>query len=81
MAKKITKRGRPKLDKGSARATLLQIRVSAAEKTAFADAAALSGESVSVWARAAMRRVAQAELEDKGRPISFLPLPKGDDSD
>ena len=56
----------------SGKAEHLQIRLDSAEKQAFADAAALSGQSVSVWVRDRLRRIARQELQDAGREVSFL---------
>jgi len=79
MAKRKTaKQGRPKLGKGKARGTLLQVRLNDAEKQAFSDAAEFSGESMSAWARAALRRVAREKLEEFGKPVPFLPFQTGD---
>jgi uncharacterized protein (DUF1778 family) len=50
----------------------LELRLDAAEKQAFKDAAALLGMSVSVWVRDRLRRVARKELEDAERPVAFL---------
>ena len=72
--RKTAKQGRPKIDKEKARGTLMQVRLTDAEKKAFADAAELNGQSVSVWARSALRRVAQEVLEKSGRPVAFLPF-------
>jgi hypothetical protein len=72
------KQGRPKLDKDKARGVLLQIRLNAAEKQAFSDAAEFSGESMSAWARAALRRIAREKLEEFGKPVPFLPFQPGD---
>ena len=69
---KKKKPGRPKKNKDLKLDLLLQVRLSADEKAAFAEAAALSGQSVSVWARAALRQVAQAGLEANGRAVAFL---------
>ncbi len=50
----------------------LEIRVGAAEKQAFRDAAELAGIPLSVWMRERMRRAAVRELEEGARPIAFL---------
>ena len=50
----------------------LKLRLSAAEKRAFQDAAELSGIAVSAWIRERLRRAATRELEDAGRQIAFL---------
>jgi len=51
----------------------LEVRVGAAEKQAFRDAAELAGVPLSVWMRERMRRAAVRELEEASRPIAFLP--------
>lgn len=51
---------------------ILKIRVSAAEKKAFEDAANLAGVSLSAWIRERLRRAARYDLEDAGQPIAFL---------
>jgi uncharacterized protein (DUF1778 family) len=64
------KRGRPRKPNG--KAEHMQVRLDEAEKQAFADAAALSGQSVSVWVRDQLRRAARQQLEEAGQPVSFL---------
>jgi uncharacterized protein (DUF1778 family) len=64
------KRGRPPNTVN--KADHLQIRVDSAEKQAFTDAAALVGQSVSVWVRDQLRRVARQQLEEAGQPVAFL---------
>lgn len=54
-----------------AKSELLQIRVSAQEKAAFADAAALEGEELSTWARRLMRRAAMDRMRESGRSDPF----------
>jgi hypothetical protein len=51
----------------------LKIRMDAAEKQAFSDAADLAGIPVSTWMRERLRRAAVRELEEAARPIAFLP--------
>lgn len=51
---------------------MLRIRVSAAEKEAFENAAAIAGISISAWARERLRRAAVRDLQDASRPIPFL---------
>ncbi len=50
----------------------LQIRLDSAEKQAFADAAALVGQSMSVWVRDQLRGAARQQLEEVGRAVAFL---------
>lgn len=51
----------------------LKIRMDAAEKQAFRDAAEVAGLPVSAWMRERLRRAAVRELEEAARPIAFLP--------
>jgi hypothetical protein len=64
------KAGRPL--KANKRGEYLEIRVEAAEKQAFKDAAELAGLPMSAWVRERLRRAAVRELEDAARPIAFL---------
>jgi uncharacterized protein (DUF1778 family) len=68
----MAKAGRPKKPKGTAKEEYLELRLDAAEKQAFKDAAELSGMAMSVWVRERLRKVAKKELEDADRPIAFL---------
>ena len=71
------KRGRPTGSvTGETKAELMQIRVTAAEKETFADAAALDGKDLSEWVRDRLRRLSRQELEQAGRPVSFLSRPQ-----
>ena len=65
-------RGAPKKAPDAAKGALLQIRLSAAEKQAFADAATLDGKKISEWIRDRLRRDAREELECQGQPVAFL---------
>ena len=67
-----TKRGAPKKPSSQAKGELLQIRLSAAEKQAFSDAATLAGQALSVWIRDQLRRVSQQRLQEAGRAVPFL---------
>lgn len=49
------------------RASQLQVRVSDAEKAAFAEAASISGISTSDWIRQMARKAAVVELRSAGR--------------
>src|SRR5262249_39454894 len=72
MASKQTRRGRlPKSpDKRKDQAFLLRMEL--AEKSAFAEAAELSGIPLASWMRERLRRAASIELEEAGRPVTFL---------
>jgi hypothetical protein len=52
--------------------SLMQTRVSAAEKQTFADAAELDGKKLSEWVRDRLRHAAREELEKVNRPVAFL---------
>jgi uncharacterized protein (DUF1778 family) len=71
MKTKQSKRGRPQGSTGKAKSDLMQIRLDAAEKQAFADAAALDGKDLSEWVRDRLRRISRKELEDAGKPVAF----------
>ena len=73
------KRGAPPKSVDVAKASLLQIRLSAAEKEAFANAAKLDGKKISEWIRDRLRRVAREELEEHGESVPFLPGKKPGD--
>lgn len=66
------KPGRPRKPAGMAKSEYLELRLDAAEKQAFQDAANLSGMAVSVWVRERLRKAARKELEDAERPVAFL---------
>jgi uncharacterized protein (DUF1778 family) len=66
----VKKKGRP--PNTASKVGHLQIRLEPAEKEAFADAAALVGQSVSVWVRDQLRRAARQQLEEAGMPVAFL---------
>ena len=67
------KRGAPKKDDVAAKGALLQIRLSAAEKQAFSEAATLDGKKTSEWIRDRLRRDSRQELEAHGQKVPFLP--------
>jgi uncharacterized protein (DUF1778 family) len=71
MKTKQNRRGRPQGATGKAKSDLMQIRLDAAEKQAFADAAALDGKDLSEWVRDRLRRLARKELEEAGKPVAF----------
>jgi uncharacterized protein (DUF1778 family) len=50
----------------------LELRLYAAEKQAFKDAADLRGMALSVWVRERLRLAAQRELEEANKPIAFI---------
>jgi uncharacterized protein (DUF1778 family) len=68
----MAKPGRPKKPKGTAKEEYLELRLDAAEKQAFWDAANLSGMALSVWVRERLRRAARKELEDADKAVAFL---------
>jgi uncharacterized protein (DUF1778 family) len=65
-------RGRPRVDPNKTRAEYLEVRLDAAEKQAFREAAELAGLAVSAWVRERLRTVAREELEKAGRVAPFL---------
>ena len=50
----------------------IQVRVSLSEKTAFNEAANISGISLSSWIRIHLRRAATRDLEEMGKQVAFL---------
>jgi hypothetical protein len=65
-------RGRPKKDPSRAKGEYLDIRLEAAEKQAFRDAAGLAGLDLSAWVRERLRAIARKELEGAGLAVAFL---------
>lgn len=49
----------------------IELRVQAAEKRAFDEAAELAGISFSAWARMNLRRAALRDFQDAGRRVDF----------
>jgi hypothetical protein len=68
----MRKTGRPKNPPGKSKDDYLELRLDAAEKRAFKDAADLAGMALSVWVRERLRRIAKRELEDAEKPVAFL---------
>jgi predicted HicB family RNase H-like nuclease len=66
----MKKAGRPK--QANRRTESLEIRLNENEKRAFQEAAQISGISVSTWVRERLRRAVIRELEEAGRPATFL---------
>ena len=65
-----------------AKAQILQIRLSDAEKQGFQAAAGLAGLPVSGWVRERLRLAAIRDLESAGRQIPFInPIPLGAEQD
>jgi uncharacterized protein (DUF1778 family) len=56
----------------------MEIRVQSDEKSAFKEAAAISGIPLSAWVRERLRRAAIKDLTEAGRQISFLQRARGD---
>jgi uncharacterized protein (DUF1778 family) len=50
-----------------------ELRLSAAEKQAFREAAAIAGLPMAGWVRERLRRAAWRELEEANRSIPFIP--------
>ena len=55
-----------------AKSDYLEVRLGAAEKLAFKQAAELAGLALSAWVRERLRMAARKELADMDRPIPFL---------
>lgn len=51
---------------------IIRIRIASDEKSAFQNAADLSGISLSAWMRERLRRAARRELQDANRKVPFL---------
>jgi uncharacterized protein (DUF1778 family) len=66
------KRGAPRKAVTKLKGSLIQLRVGAAEKQAFGDAADLDGKKLSEWMRDRLRRLAREELQAQGRTVAFL---------
>jgi hypothetical protein len=67
-----TRRGRPPKAADRVKADYLDIRLGAAEKQAFRDAAELAGLDLSAWVRERLRATSRKELEAAGLPVAFL---------
>jgi len=66
----MKKAGRPR--QANKRTEYLELRLTEGEKRAFTEAAQISGISVSTWVRERLRRAVIRELEEAGRPATFL---------
>jgi len=66
------KTGRPRKEERAVRVEYLEVRVQAAEKQAFKDAADLAGLPLSAWVRERLRVAARQELAESGKPVAFL---------
>lgn len=69
---KAKKRGRPVKSKTDSKAHLLQVRLQAAEKDGFEQAAAMAGLGLSTWVRERLRTIARKELSEYGKTPKFL---------
>lgn len=67
-----SRRGRPPKGADRVKAEYLDIRLGAAEKQAFRDAANLAGLDLSAWVRERLRATARKELEAADLPVAFL---------
>jgi hypothetical protein len=65
------RRGRPPKSSDKAKAVRLDIRLSEAEKEAFALAAELAGIDLSAWIRERLRIIAKRELQAAGKTVPF----------
>lgn len=50
----------------------MELRLDAAEKEAFVQAAQVAGMSLSGWVRDRLRRASRKELQDMDMPVAFL---------
>jgi uncharacterized protein (DUF1778 family) len=50
----------------------MELRLDAAEKEAFVQAAKVAGMSLSGWVRDRLRRASRKELEDMSMPVAFI---------
>lgn len=66
------RRSAPKTGSGKRKDALVQLRLDAAEKAAFQDAADLAGLGLSAWIRQRLRWAATRELQEANRPAAFL---------
>jgi uncharacterized protein (DUF1778 family) len=66
----MAKIGRPK--QSNRRTEYLELRLTENEKRAFTEAANIAGITVSTWVRERLRRAVIRELEEVGRPATFL---------
>jgi hypothetical protein len=69
---KKKKRGRPLKPETEKQNESLLVMVQGPEKTAFKDAAVLSGASLSTWVRQRLRNAAVSELQGAGKSVAFL---------
>lgn len=74
---KTKRRGRPPKRSEDLKQEYLDVRLDAAEKQAFWDAANIAGVPLSAWVRERLRTAARRELIEAGKPIAFLKLPGG----
>jgi uncharacterized protein (DUF1778 family) len=51
---------------------LLKVRLTSSEREGFQQAADLTGQTLSAWARERLRRAAIRELEEASKPIPFI---------
>src|SRR3546814_15923353 len=71
ISRNLPKRGARRITSRMQRTSILQIRVSAAEKESFELAGEIAGIPVSAWARQALRRAAASELRPMGIKVPF----------
>jgi hypothetical protein len=72
MQKQAVRRGRPPKPPDRVKVDYLEIRVEAAEKQGFRDAADLAGLDLSSWVRERLRVTARKELEAAGKSVAFM---------
>src|SRR3546814_2718656 len=71
ISRNLPKRDARRITSRMQRTSILQIRVSAAEKESFELAGEIAGIPVSAWARQALRRAAASELRPMGIKVPF----------
>jgi len=72
---KITHKSGHKPKVAHRRTERFELRITKAERTAFEEAATLSGIELSAWVRERLRLASRKELEKLSKPIPFLEEP------
>ena len=60
------------MEPGKVKGEYLEVRLEAADKATFKDAADLAGLPLTAWVRERLRRAARKELEEAKLPVRFL---------
>jgi hypothetical protein len=72
MSKQKNRGGRPRKSSGEKQDGYLDVRLRAAEKQAFREAAELAGLSLAAWVRDRLRIASRRELLEFGRKVPFI---------